>query len=1253
MAKRDSDQSTQTRLRETLCATVGQEDHDRHFPTRPTTPGVANDEAVVPVIAHPNRFAEEPFSDRYHIEHLIGQGGGGSVFRAHDAHLDRHVAIKVLHDRHRQRDQHRRRFVQEARIAARLDHPGILPVYDLDIAADKRPWFTMREIQGQSLDRLLEQVDGDTWPEPIARIDDRFAIMLRVCEAIAYAHAQGVIHQDLKPGNIVLGTYGQVLVIDWGTAVTCDQIAEGSARLQGTPMYMSPEQATRCRIDPRCDVYCLGTTFRHLLSGRFPLDCEDPDTFWQRKRLGSVDPLPSALEERLPSALLRIIDHALAPDPRQRPADASALLAELRTFDHQREASLLLERARACLGTARTQPDHPPFTLAIDHAQNALARCPDLHQAAEVLQEAREAYARFALSSGDLGLARSICTTTPPITRLTAELTSAERQQHAARRRAAWSRVFALTAVLLVACLAWWSWRDYQAGLSDWEPLLAVDFADTSALPAYIQLMNDRLGTTERDARGLNLQLGGLWIKDLGPVNELRIEWSVTWPNQVDGFDIISHTPLSENMLRQTNIDGYSLQIGGYLGSQNSLSQSTAGVTGALFSTAVKMQAGQRYQLVYEISDHCQKFQIDESPPTERFISHPINSPAQSGLLLRSWSNSSMILHDLRVFRRLEAQRIDPLLIGDRLHEAGRPALARAAYLRIASNPRQAALAGSALARAITTTSHDPRISNVEVAALLDRLRDHHPTHPGLSQAIGILAQRYWLAGHTTSALDLIATLSSVPGASAVVDALLAAARCRPDVAPADLQALLTALVALDPQRKVLSLERLPITDLSPVRTLALQSLNISDTAISDLSTLRGLNLTRLDAAHTAISDLSPLAGMPLNRLDITSTLVSDLSPLRDAPLQSLLIRDTAVQDLSPLATCPLRLLFADDCPLETLPNFNPGMLRHLSLHANGQVFPNFSQFHNQPLRVLQLSDAPGFRLEQLTGTTIRHLVLKKCQLSSLDGLDGLPLHSLDVSENQIMDLSQTLWPSQLTTLSLNRNPLTGLTGLPSLRELHVFDCPLESLAFAPGVTITDLLRLGTLNRPLPLEGLVSVPTLPARIIWSYHPDLGTDLQALRHQRRLLGLPIPAVVDQQIDIIRALCEGDRTTLLAQATQYADGLLLSCDLRVNYPLAQQLARRVGAQLPQVQSRTAVQQILAALDLYTSVWLACEPPAEARLESWFVSQVSRNRAAPWFLMRAAIDQRALVAQMTDDMTGGVELMLWWPLVPADTR
>jgi serine/threonine-protein kinase len=329
------------------------------------------------------------------LEDEIGRGGMGVVYRGHDVELNREVAVKVLLAEHASNLNLVRRFFEEAQVAGGLQHPGVMPVYELGYLSDGRPYFAMKLIQGRTLAHLLAERDvghvsnvADAEEARCKRApQDRphlLKVFEQICQALAYAHSRGVLHRDIKPSNVMVGAFGEVHVTDWGLAkrldiadrrlqnkeetpgavspsashaqsAICDRqssLTEAGVVL-GTPSYMAPEQARGEieRIDARSDVFGLGAILCEILTGTPPFV---GGSRGQRQRRAANAELEEAFA-RLTGCdadreLVALAKRCLAPEPEGRPADAGKLAGELTAYLESVEARLRraeLEQARA------------------------------------------------------------------------------------------------------------------------------------------------------------------------------------------------------------------------------------------------------------------------------------------------------------------------------------------------------------------------------------------------------------------------------------------------------------------------------------------------------------------------------------------------------------------------------------------------------------------------------------------------------------------------------------------------------------------------------------------------------------------------------------------------------------------------------------------------------------------------------------------------------------------------------------------
>ena len=350
--------------------------------------GSSGGDATVDVTTHPGTVSSGPPAasgaprpssglTRYDVRHEIARGGMGAIMTAHDRDLKRTVAMKVLLGVSRETmnkpstRRQIRRFVAEAQITGQLEHPNIVPVHELGVDGNGRPWFTMKLVDGEELSLLINNLRFDVErkqlaePLPVAR-GRLLEIFGKVCDAVAYAHSRGVLHRDLKPDNVMVGAFGDVLLMDWGIARARgadgrdnslldfgdDLQAPGSTRpvqldagaearlthdgsIVGTPVYMSPEQALGAtdEIDERSDVYALGAMLYQLLTLTEPYNGDIEAVLKRVQSRRPVEPpRHRAPDLDIPLELEAICRTAMAPEPRRRYQSVEDLHNDLRRF---------------------------------------------------------------------------------------------------------------------------------------------------------------------------------------------------------------------------------------------------------------------------------------------------------------------------------------------------------------------------------------------------------------------------------------------------------------------------------------------------------------------------------------------------------------------------------------------------------------------------------------------------------------------------------------------------------------------------------------------------------------------------------------------------------------------------------------------------------------------------------------------------------------------------------------------------------
>ncbi len=262
----------------------------------------------------------------------------GTVFAVVDEALRRRTALKVLHADPDRLPRRIPAFLREAQITAQLDHPNIVPVHDVGVEEDGRVHFSMKLVDGQTLRTYVEALPGR--PLEAGELVGLLEILIRACDAIAFAHARGVIHCDLTPLNLMIGEFGQVYVMDWGIARTGAALhtrrvgqpvvtsvdTPHASGIVGTPAYMSPEHAGASTLDDRSDVFQLGALLYYALTRRPPYKAGTPELTVMMARVRELQtPREAAPWAEIPVALERIVMQAMAEDPADRFQTASEL----------------------------------------------------------------------------------------------------------------------------------------------------------------------------------------------------------------------------------------------------------------------------------------------------------------------------------------------------------------------------------------------------------------------------------------------------------------------------------------------------------------------------------------------------------------------------------------------------------------------------------------------------------------------------------------------------------------------------------------------------------------------------------------------------------------------------------------------------------------------------------------------------------------------------------------------------------------
>lgn len=362
----------------------------------------------------------------YELLKQIGQGGMGVVYSARQANFNRMVAIKMLRTDTKGKNK-RDEFVSEAVTTGDLDHPNIVPVYDLGTNEEGALFYAMKCVQGTPWDNAL----------PKQSATENVETLMKTADAIAFAHANGVIHRDLKPENIMLGSFGEVLVMDWGLAVRFHVERDGKIRssgttMGGTPAYMAPELVLGPmeRIGPAADIYLLGAMLYEIITGKPPHTGSTPMECLYAAADNVIQPTDASGE------LLAIAMKAMETEPKNRYKSVLAFQKAIRDYQSHSESIALLENARKQLIEAEKSGDYQDYSRALFGCEEAYALWSGNGSAKEEIVRVQLAYATAARGREDFDLATSLLTPdTPEHAELLAEVKEAKRERDAKARR--------------------------------------------------------------------------------------------------------------------------------------------------------------------------------------------------------------------------------------------------------------------------------------------------------------------------------------------------------------------------------------------------------------------------------------------------------------------------------------------------------------------------------------------------------------------------------------------------------------------------------------------------------------------------------------------------------------------------------------------------------------------------------------------------------------------------------------------------
>ncbi|HET6422764.1 MAG TPA: protein kinase [Planctomycetaceae bacterium] len=401
--------------------------------------------------------AEHDLDAEYELLKVLGEGGMGVVYDARQTSINRHVALKMIKGAAAESDKQKAKFLAEAVVTGDLDHPNIVPIYDVGKNSKGSLFYSMKKVQGTPWNKVIREKS----------LAENLEILMRVADAIGFAHARGIIHRDLKPENTMLGDYGEVLVMDWGLALPAKHFGKSSSLGQsvsmgGTPAYMAPEMATGPieTITAQSDVYLLGAMLFEVVTGKTPHQGKTALKCLMAAARNEITPTEKSGE------LLDIALKAMATTPADRYVDVRSFQGAIREYQSHTESIFLSDRAEEDLALAAGTENYQAYAKAVFGFQESLALWTGNKRAAAGLKRARHAYADLAHRKGDYDLGLSLLDAEQDEHRaLHAQLLADKEEREARKGRLAALKKLAigLAAVVFTTVTVAFFWISYEA----------------------------------------------------------------------------------------------------------------------------------------------------------------------------------------------------------------------------------------------------------------------------------------------------------------------------------------------------------------------------------------------------------------------------------------------------------------------------------------------------------------------------------------------------------------------------------------------------------------------------------------------------------------------------------------------------------------------------------------------------------------------------------------------------------------------
>ncbi len=1043
-------------------------------------------------------IAEATGKKRYILGEEISRGGMGAIIRAADRDLRRDVALKVVLDEkeftHKEHGKgtdpeelHARklvRFIEEAQITGQLEHPGIVPVHEMGTTETGALYFSMKMIKGEHFGKTIIRSQQQDIPHLLR-------IFISACNAVAFAHSQGVIHRDLKPDNIMIGDYGEVLVIDWGLAkIFIDPTEHDSSlaspkptietlrsdhhtaltmtgQVLGTAAYMPPEQASghMDQLDHRSDIYSLGAILYVLLCQRLPYQGKNIYEILDKVRKGQLEPPSSRNPHRAVSPELEAIClKSMSMLPRHRYQSVLELRDDITKYlagyavSAKQDSFIdsikkMIQRNRTVSITAGIAAAILCFVIAVSLQSTISSR---------QLSEEESKRAAFALQQFEQAQNKRHA------------LEKQDKEENTRRWRYAWSEDFSHHSFIerWTASSGWKKNKNIPQ-----EKLLAIS-------------TTTKQGTRFIEDSNLFMLKSTTLCND-----DVQVSYDATWHGGEDGG---FHVCLQGN-----NWDnGYIFQIGGY---NNSIACIMRGKSlTRLTEVPFILHKDKRYTIQASVKREDHLVTLELSIDGKKILSARDTQPltihsGKSNVVFFGQKNETT-LHNLIVQTWDLPLKSDLLLTAKRHHDRGHYQTALRLYEEVLSSP------------GTEKRKNEARIGLQQVSLLAEKKMQHRVSREMISYWTDMLKKQWPNAFVRLEFSDGL--LSCSLGRSEKLTDLC----CLQNI-PIDQLYLFHA----------------PLQDLSPIKNLRLTKFYCRDTLVDDLTPLRDMPLewvyiqhnpqlrslkgleqapvNHLACAYNQLTDIDPLLNMPLTYLDCTGNPIKSIEVLRGKQIEKLWVGWTEITDISPLKNMPITHLecqyldltdhsvFTSLPTVQTLYCVGSGLkncdtlahMQHLSVaHLGANPLTNITGLADLPIQKIWLSYTLVDDISPLKNAPLKSITIRGAPIVHIDIFEGKQIERFHASYSKITSL-KALANAPIKDLNCDHTDIYNLAGLENNVSLKNLSCQgtaitsIHELAHCKELTTVNISQ----SHVSTIETLLKLPAV--KNIYCWHTPIESD----------------------------------------------------------------------------------------------------------------------------------------------------------------